>query len=67
MIERITPYCDDGCTLPRKVGVLCEGEDFDRFYLPELEIEKRDALIRDMVEELEKRDQGESRSTRRSS
>lgn len=58
MIERITPYCDDGRTLPVKVGVLCEGEDFDHFYIPERQVEQRDALIRGMLAEMENRERG---------
>lgn len=34
MILRVTPYCDDGQSVPNRVGVLIEGEERERTYVP---------------------------------
>lgn len=38
MIERITPYCSGGSSLPHMIGVLCEGEEFEHPYVRKMEL-----------------------------
>jgi hypothetical protein len=58
MIARVTPYCDDGQSVPNMVGVLVEGEDRERSYVPKGDMDYREYLIRKMVEEMEQYEQG---------
>jgi len=38
MIERITPYVGEGGKAPVMVGVLLEGEEFERPYVPKWQL-----------------------------
>lgn len=45
MIARVTPYCDDGQSVPNKVGVLIEGEDHERAYVPKRQLVEAEAEV----------------------
>lgn len=45
MIARVTPYCDDGQTVPNMVGVLVEGEEHEMAYVPKRQLVEAQAEV----------------------
>jgi len=58
MIARVTPYVGEGRRVPDMVGVLIDGEERERMYVPEGDLNYREFLIRKMLVEMEQYEQG---------